>query len=45
MISVLPSGSSTFVGYQRPWRMLGCSRQVSLKGLNVKTLFRPFQSG
>ena len=36
-----PSASSTWVGYQRPWRMLAWRRQVSVIGSNVKIVFRP----
>jgi hypothetical protein len=34
-IGMRPSGRTVPLGYQRPWRMSGCSVQVSLNGLNV----------
>ena len=35
MITTRPSGCSTWLGYQRPCGIEGCSVQVSLKGLKV----------
>jgi hypothetical protein len=35
VMSVRPSGSSVWVGYQRPCGMLGCAVHVSVHGLNV----------
>ena len=31
-----PSESSVSVGYQRPWRIRGCTVHVSLNGLKVR---------
>ena len=42
-IGIWPFGIRTPVGYQRPWAILGCSRQVSVHGLKVNTRSRPFQ--
>ena len=38
-----PSGRVVSVGYQRPWRMVGCTVQVSVNGLKVRISLRPFQ--
>ena len=35
MTTIRPSAILTAVGYQRPWRMSGCSVQVSFQGLKV----------
>jgi hypothetical protein len=34
-IGMRPSAVLIPVGYQRPWRISGCSRHVSVHGLNV----------
>ena len=42
VMTTRPSESSVRVGYQRPSRMCGCTVQVSLNGLNVRTASRPW---
>ncbi len=41
LMIVRPSGSSVWVGYQRPFAMLGCCVHVSLKGSKVKIVCKP----